>query len=337
MQQQLYPLLYQPAENSAAEKAGELRFGQIQSIADQAAEMGTLWILLSGGEPLLRPDFQDIYLYLKQKGFFVSVFTNAALINRDHVQLFKKYPPRDIEITIYGATKSTHKKVTGKDTFHQTERGIRLLADHRIGFNLKSMMMKSNVHEIEKIAAYCQKKTKRPFRFDPFLTLRLDKDLVKNRKIIKERLEKDQITALDKMDPQRLGAIQNQCGSPDIRNASQAASQTSPPPLFRCQAGHNSACIDSRGLFKLCSALVHPDFTYDLSKGSLKTAWNEFTPGMLQSAMTSSVLKKNCGTCHLVDLCMWCPAHADLETGKIEGFVQDFCDTAYYQYTHLKK
>lgn len=48
-------------------QARELTFQHIKAIIDEAASLGVLWVLLSGGEPLLRPDFKDIYLYLKKR------------------------------------------------------------------------------------------------------------------------------------------------------------------------------------------------------------------------------------------------------------------------------
>ena len=54
--------------------------------------MGALWCLLTGGEPLLREDFAEIYLGLKRLGLLVSVFTNACLVTPEHVELFQKVP-----------------------------------------------------------------------------------------------------------------------------------------------------------------------------------------------------------------------------------------------------
>src|SRR5665648_38573 len=90
----------------------ELTLDEISGIADQAVELGALWCLISGGEPLLREDFADIYVMLRRKGLLLSVFTNACLINEEHVALFQKYPPRDIEVTVYGVTQETYERVT---------------------------------------------------------------------------------------------------------------------------------------------------------------------------------------------------------------------------------
>ena len=55
-------------------KEEELSFEEITSIVDEACSLGAMWRLLTCGEPLLREDFLDIYLYLKKRGLLVSVF-----------------------------------------------------------------------------------------------------------------------------------------------------------------------------------------------------------------------------------------------------------------------
>ncbi|MBU4251821.1 MAG: radical SAM protein, partial [Candidatus Omnitrophica bacterium] len=114
-------------------KNKELSFSQIKNIIDQAVDLGALWCLITGGEPLLREDFFDIYLYLKKKGLFISVFTNAALITEKQIKFFRKYPPRDIEVTVYGVTKEAYERVTRKpDSFTAFIRGLNLLLENNI-------------------------------------------------------------------------------------------------------------------------------------------------------------------------------------------------------------
>ena len=69
------------------------------SIAEQAKEQGMLYLLLTGGEPLLWPDFWELYEELVQMGFLVSINTNGSLIDEEAVKHFQKYPPNRINIT----------------------------------------------------------------------------------------------------------------------------------------------------------------------------------------------------------------------------------------------
>lgn len=312
-----------PAGDGDAEKK-ELSFDQIKKIVDESVSLGALWFTLSGGEPLLRPDFFDIYMYLKKKGVLLSLFTNASLITEEHIKLFIKYPPRDIEVTVYGVTEKIHKKVTANKTFASTMAGIHLLLSNSLPVTLKAMVMRSNVSEIDQIAEFCRSKSKIPFRFDPFLHLRLDRDFQKNKKIISERLTPEEIIRIEKSDPSRFKALKEKCRDMDsIQPPEKKAGR-----IFRCMAGVNSCCIDHAGILKLCSSLCNENCTYDLKSGSLSHAWNDFVPKVIDMKSDNPSFIETCGKCTMHDICSWCPAHADLETGKLDGHIKYFCNVA---------
>ena len=117
----------------------ELSLEQLKPIIDDAVSMGALWCTITGGEPLIRKDFSDIYLYLKKKGLLVSVFTNATLITDEHIRLFKKYPPRDLEVTVYGVTSGTYAAVTrNPGSFKSFMKGLDLILKKQIESKVKS-------------------------------------------------------------------------------------------------------------------------------------------------------------------------------------------------------
>ncbi len=314
-----------PAGDTAA-MMSELSLEQVKHIVDESVPMGTLWFVLSGGEPLLHPDFFDIYIYLKKKGMLVSVFTNGSLLTEEHVQLFKKYPPRDIEITVYGVTEEVHAKVTGKKTYTATMAGIDMLLAHGLPVTLKTTVMKSNVEEFDQIAEFCRSRSDQLFRFDPMLHLRLDGCTERNKKIIAERLMPDEICQLEHHDPARRKWLQAKCGQ------GEAEAVPGENKLFHCQAGMNSCTIDSTGKLKLCSSFGCDMYSYDLSKGSLQQAWEEFVPEVMRVEPEDPSYVETCGGCSMHDGCSWCPAHAMLETGKIDGHIKYFCDI-----THKRK
>ena len=132
--------------NDKNSQAQELTLAEIESIGAQAVDMGVMWCLITGGEPLLRPDFEDIYLALKRKGLLVSVFTNATLIRPSHIALFKKYPPRDLEVTIYGSSKEVYERVTRRPgSFNAFERGLSALLEAGIRVRLKGIALRSRL------------------------------------------------------------------------------------------------------------------------------------------------------------------------------------------------
>lgn len=311
-----------PASDKVAQSR-ELSFEQIKKIVDEAVSLGALWFLISGGEPLLRPDFSKIYTYMKKKGLLVSVFTNASLINQDHIDLFKKYPPRDIEVTVYGVTQKTHKKVTGKNTFSATMAGIDHLFSNSLPVTLKSMITRSNMDEINQIAHFCRSKTNKPFRFDASLHLRLDRDPEKNFKITSQRLTPNEIFEIERNESERVKSLSQKC-----KNLNQQSSSKIPNKLFRCMAGINSCGIDYTGNVKPCTSLCNDKSFYDLKNGSLKEAWDHFIPTVIQQESDNKQFLTTCGNCNLHNICSWCPAHADLETGSLDGHTPYFCSAA---------
>ena len=149
-------------------RATELSLEEITRIAGEAVSLGAVWCLLTGGEPLLRDDFSEIYLALKRLGLLVSVFTNACLVTPEHVELFKQYPPRDLEVSVYGVTPATYEAVTRRPgSFAAFRRGLDLLLAAGVKVRLKAMALRANVHELPEIARFCRARTKDYFRFDP--------------------------------------------------------------------------------------------------------------------------------------------------------------------------
>ncbi len=306
-------------------RQNELGFDRIMSLADEAVSMGALWVLLSGGEPLLRDDFSEIYTCLKKKGLLVSVFTNGSLVTGEHVRLFRKYPPRDIDVTVYGASAECHERVTGRKTFKATMAGIDLLLENGLPVTLKSTIMRSNVDEIEEIADFCRERTRKPFRFDQALHLRLDGDPARNRMIMRERLAPEEVVEIERKMFSNGGPMARACADGDAVQATAG----NPEKIFRCRAGSNSCCISADGHLKLCSSLGHEATVCDLRQGSLRQAWEEFVPTVMQMRSAEPYFLATCGSCSLHPVCSWCPACAYQEAGKLDGHLPYFCGVAH--------
>lgn len=141
-------------ENQIAKHGKELSADEWLRIAKEAKEAGTTWLCITGGEPLLHPEFEKIYKELAQMGFFITLQTNASLISQ-YKELLKNYPPRSVKITLYGVTDETYEKVCGiKNGFTKVHQGIQLLKQMHIPVQLVSTIIKQNVNELKKMAFY---------------------------------------------------------------------------------------------------------------------------------------------------------------------------------------
>ncbi len=83
----------------------ELTTEDVARALDRIRSLGVVWLCLTGGDPLERPDFSEIYCMAKEKGFIVTVFTNACFFNEGIFAVFKKSPPFSIEVTLNDLTK----------------------------------------------------------------------------------------------------------------------------------------------------------------------------------------------------------------------------------------
>ncbi len=313
-------------ENDVEARNNELTLDEISELAQEAVSLGSLWCLISGGEPLLREDFEEIYIALKKAGLLVSVFTNATLISDNHIKLFKKYPPRDIEVTVYGVTEKTYGRVTRRPSlFHSFQNGLGKLLQSDIKVRLKAMALRSNLAELKEIDIFCRKLTKDFYRFDPFLHFRYDRDSVKNKQIESERLTADEIIALEQTDPQRWASLRKKCDTAKMRKGVKDCGNL----LFQCNAGDKNFSVGSDGSFRICSSFHNQLSTYlILDAGASQEAWNHFIPKIRKLRAKRNDYIDNCGNCELIDLCYWCPAHAFLETGEPDAPVEYFCQIA---------
>ena len=92
-----------------------------------AKDAGMIYLLLTGGEPFLRPDFREIFQGLHKMGFVLSINTNATLIDEDTIQWLKQTAPMRVNVTLYGASNETYGRLCGNPQgFSQAVKAIRL-------------------------------------------------------------------------------------------------------------------------------------------------------------------------------------------------------------------
>lgn len=98
----------------ASARAAERDAAWWLALARSARDAGMLTLLLTGGEPLLRPDFPEIYTACRNLGLLVSVNTNGTLLTPELVQLLAHTPPQRINLTLYGASRETYAALCGR-------------------------------------------------------------------------------------------------------------------------------------------------------------------------------------------------------------------------------
>ena len=109
-----------------------LTVDQWKDLIYQAYQAGMINATLTGGECLTYPGFKELFLYLQSLGCEVTVFTNGVLLDREWADFFKVHMPAEIQITLYGDSDETYKKVTGSPAFSTVIEHIKMLQDARL-------------------------------------------------------------------------------------------------------------------------------------------------------------------------------------------------------------
>lgn len=104
-------MCYVRLSRAEMESQGRLRSADEWLALAEQRDAGTLFILLTGGEPLLYPEFRTVYLGLRRMGMILTVNTNGTLVDEEWAEFFAEHPPRRINITLYGTDEETYEKL----------------------------------------------------------------------------------------------------------------------------------------------------------------------------------------------------------------------------------
>lgn len=126
-------------------------------IARQLMQLDTLFILLTGGEPMLHPEFDAIYRTLRSMGFIITLNTNGTLITEEMCRTTFREKPRRVNVTLYGSNAGTYQRLCHYgEGFEHTMRGLRLLKEYGIDTKLNFSMVRANAEEFDEMIALAQ-------------------------------------------------------------------------------------------------------------------------------------------------------------------------------------
>jgi len=126
-------------------------YARVVWVLDELNEYGCYSILLTEGEPLIHPDFVKIHKYAPEIGFKVTVYTNGYFLSDDIVDMFKKYTPSMLDITLYGFDKESYKAFTKiSDSLDNASKNLQKYSDSGIPITTRTQLHRLNYHDIDK-------------------------------------------------------------------------------------------------------------------------------------------------------------------------------------------
>ncbi|MBL7069051.1 MAG: radical SAM protein [Candidatus Omnitrophica bacterium] len=307
-------------EGSEDKKANrELNTVEWKKILDTIREEGCLYLALTGGEPLVRDDFLDIYSYAKRRGFIITIFTNGQGFTKEIIDYLTKSPPYSIEITLNGITKDTYESITQTpDSYSRAVKTIKILAQEELPLVLKTNCLKQNRDELGEIKKWTEELLGKPskdthyFKYDPMIYPRLNGDKTPcNYRLSFEELQETKSQDPDVWEEYQKGL---HADLPDLGRDRDF--------LYRCNSWMTQFFVNPYGRLKFCE--FSEKFSVDLKSTPFKEGFYNFPKLMNEKFKSNS----KCRGCSLRSICYYCPARAYLETGDEEGPVEYYCELA---------
>lgn len=299
-------------------------------LAENMKKRGTLFVLLTGGEPLLYLEFRELYLKLKELGMIITINTNGTLIDEEWADFFEKYPPRRINITLYGKDEHTYNQLCHyQDGFRKTITAIQLLKERNIDVKINGSLTPLNVQDADELISLF-KRWDVAWKIDTYMypatrerigkfqdESRLSpKEAAKYRvKFLKEKLGKDKFILLAK---QLIGTVADYRIDENEDN------------LEACRAGRSSFSINWQGKMRPCVLLSNPEV--NLLEIDFDHAWD-----ILVEKVGKIKFNSNCNKCEYKKACNTCVACAFLEGGTFEAIPEYMCSYTKETLSYLKQ
>jgi len=304
------------------ERQKELGLDEIREIVDEARKMGCRKWYISGGEPMLRPDFAEIFDTITYRSAHYSLNTNGTLITPEIARLLKRKGSK--MVVLYGATADVHDHITrNPGSFEAAMQGIAYLRGSGAGFTVQIIPMRDNYHQFHDMVSLAQSLSPHWRIGASWLYLSACGDPKKNQEIIRQRLEPADIIQLETPDPSYDDWTEDE--DDDHRYSPLSEDDRL---LDCCIQTRRDFHIDPYGQMTFCSYIKDPDLRYDLKKGNFTECWEDFIPSLSARVKGGREFLENCGSCELRKACRWCPAYGYLEHRQFNAKVEYLCAVA---------
>lgn len=308
-------------------------------LGEEAKERGMTYLLLTGGEPFMRPDFRQIMQGLHRMGFVLSINSNGTMINEETVEWLKETPPVRINITLYGASDETYGRLCQNPRgFTQVTKAIHLLKEAGILVKLNCSVTPYNAEDLEQIFSFAEKEKlvvqATSYMFPP---LRRDASKVgwndrfsaeesarqeawinvyqNGREAYLKYMESEEMAALS-------GDIEEDCMMVGEEDRDEDTHEKEGDRI-RCRAGKCSFWVTWDGRFLPCGMLPGEN-ALNVFEAGFDAAWEQ-----TQAEAAAIRLPVRCSTCSLKDKCRACAAMVYTESGNYHDVPLYRCQMAH--------
>ena len=287
------------------------------AVAEQFSREGTIFLLLTGGEPFLYPDIERLYEHLRRLGLIISFNTNGTLISENVADFLAKDPPRRMNITLYGASDETYGKLCGNPKgFTQVMQGVERLRKRGISIKFNCSLTPDNIRELDAIyETAVELDIPIDMGFYMFPPVREN-----NRKNVNYRLDpKEAAKARFRFEKLRYGENLPKYVQYSLKRYREYRQNQACRKGYTCRSGNSVFWMNYDGTMSACS--FTSDCQINVFQEGFSEAWKK-----LKDYVAASEMSPICHECKMLPLCGRCAAAAISETGVIGGVPEYYCE-----------
>jgi AdoMet-dependent heme synthase len=324
------------AESENSQYEGELTFDEIRVIIDDIASHYSPIMVLTGGEPLYRPDIFRIASYAGGRGLKTALATNGTLIDREMADMIRESGIRRVSISLDGSTPESHDGFRGiPGSFENALRGIDFLRSAGVEFQINTTISRRNVGEIEDIMKLTERIGAKALHLFMLVPVGCGVEIAESEMISKEKYEEVLNWFYDKSRETAL-ELKATCAPHYYRIMRQRARQEGRTIAFEtdgmaamtrgCLAGTGVCFISHRGDVQPCGYL--PVAVGNVRQRPFHDIWENSE--IFASLRDLGNLTGKCGICEYKTFCAGCRARAYYESGDY------MTDEPYCAYTPVR-
>lgn len=303
------------ARASAGPHDNELSLAECKGILDDIASFSSPTIILTGGEPLLRPDVYDIVSYGVSKGLRIVIAVNGTLIDAETAQKLKSAGILRVSMSIDGADPDSHDAFRGvSGSFDSVMRAAGYLREAGLPFQVNTTVTRLNVADLA--AIYKLVRDMGAVAWHVFLLVPVGRGEGLKGEELNAAMYEDVLNWLYEAEEENRIEMKVTCAPHYYRVVTERGGV---PKSAGCLAGKSFLFISHTGIAQPCGYLELA--CGDVRRDGVRKVWEGSSE--LASIRDFGLYKGKCGRCRYLRICGGCRARA----GELKG---DFLEAEPY-------
>ncbi|MBI2849482.1 MAG: radical SAM protein [Chloroflexi bacterium] len=303
-------------------EGGELTHAQVMKITRDIISLSPRWVILEGGEPLMRPDLPEVGRMLKKAGIEVFLITNGNAFTEEKIKELAAFSPK-ILFSIDGADAATYENTKTGASFETAKEWAKRCTAAGLFHGITTVLSRANLRQVKQLVRLTEDLGGKNLIFlplKPFGDTEISRDYYEQNKL--SPLEQEAAVEEIYSCGSRLDIFYDE---PFLWNLAAehglsldgSDSGVTIPEVTGCAAAH-SLYIQTGGSVRPCM-FCSEELTFgNAAKEPLGEIWRRMSESESITGWSDQNKRKgNCGECSQFESCRGCLARVAKLTGDV--------------------